>query len=427
MSDIKFKIAAKTDVGRVRKNNEDNLQAASDLTTAPMKWVNDMECDLGDKGALLVVADGMGGMNAGEVASEIAIATIREFFSSDKITQEVVGTQVGIETFMKKSIQDADAKIKQAARQNPNYKGMGTTIVIAWLLDGKVYVAWCGDSRAYIFNKVNGLRQISKDHSYVQTLVDKGKITKEDAFDYPDSNIITRCLSDSDQKARPDIIANPIDVCNGDIILLCTDGLCGMIRDHEIEQILVENNDNLSECSDKLIEAACEASGDDNITVALCKVLSGALEPKKLIRKNKLTNTVSFSPPKRIRIKKGLFAKLLVLIVMMGVGYYGGLVNGRRGVRQQSPLEVNMDSVTSPITNSLETVCDSLREENGKKTELISEYKKVISDLESENKKLKNDTARINEELKKILKQVSNSPDAGKANKEDSIARVGKT
>ena len=224
-------------------------------------------------------------MNAGEVASEIAIATIREFFSPDRITPEVIGTQVGIETFMKKSIQDADAKIKQAASQNPEHKGMGTTIVIAWLLDGKLYVAWCGDSRAYIFNKINGLRQISKDHSYVQTLVDKGKITKEDAFDYPDSNIITRCLSDSDQKARPDIIANPIDVCNGDIILLCTDGLCGMIRDHEIEQILVENDDNLSDCSDKLIEAACEASGDDNITVALCKVLSGALEPKNLFGK----------------------------------------------------------------------------------------------------------------------------------------------
>ena len=427
MSNIKFKIAAKTDVGRVRKNNEDNLQAASDLTTAPMKWVNDMECDLGDKGALLVVADGMGGMNAGEVASEIAIATIREFFSPDRITPEVIGTQVGIETFMKKSIQDADAKIKQAASQNPEHKGMGTTIVIAWLLDGKLYVAWCGDSRAYIFNKINGLRQISKDHSYVQTLVDKGKITKEDAFDYPDSNIITRCLSDSDQKARPDIIANPIDVCNGDIILLCTDGLCGMIRDHEIEQILIENGDNLSDCSDKLIEAACEASGDDNITVALCKVLSGALEPKKSIRKNKLSNTVSFSPKKQIRIKRGLLVKFLILIVMMGGFYYGGLVNGRHGMQAQpSKDSVNIDSITTSITDSLQTVCDSLIEVNEKNYELISDYTKKISSLESEIEKLKSDTVRINKELRTYLKKISSSSDAGKANAADSASSVKK-
>lgn len=329
MSNIKFKIAAKTDVGRVRTNNEDNFQAASDLTTAPMKWVNDVECDLGNKGALLVVADGMGGMNAGEVASEIAINTIREFFSPDKITADVLDSKVGIETFMKKSIVEADKRIKEAAKKNPENRGMGTTIVIAWLLEDSLYVAWCGDSRAYIYNRVNGLRQISKDHSYVQTLVDKGKITHEEAFDYPDSNIITRCLSDSDQKARPDTIANPITVCNGDIILLCTDGLSGMIRDHEIEQILAENERNFSECTDRLIEAACEASGQDNITVALCKILSGGAEPQKSIRKNRLSNTIAFGKKEQAWNRKRLY-KILGVAALLTLIFGGGFMGGRR-------------------------------------------------------------------------------------------------
>ena len=328
MSTIKFKIAAKTDVGRIRTNNEDNFQAASDLTTAPMKWVNGDECDLGDKGALLVVADGMGGMNAGEVASEIAINTIREFFSPDKITADVLDSKVGIETFMKRSIVEADKRIKEAAKKNPEHRGMGTTIVIAWLLGDSLYVAWCGDSRAYIYNRMHGLRQISKDHSYVQTLVDKGKITHEEAFDYPDSNIITRCLSDSDQKARPDTIATPITVCNNDIILLFTDGLSGMIRDHEIEQILTEKGENITECTDCLIEAACEAAGQDNITVALCQIISGAVEEHKSIRKSKLSNTIRMSKKESSSDKKGstiiTIASLLILFLVFVGGFFYG-------------------------------------------------------------------------------------------------------
>ena len=351
MGAIKFKIAAKTDVGRVRKNNEDNLQAACDLTTAPMKWVNDMECNLGNKGALLVVADGMGGMNAGEVASEIAINTVKEFFSPEKITADVLGSKVGIETFMKKSITEADKRIKADAKANPEHKGMGTTIVIGWLLNDTLYVAWCGDSRAYIYNRVNGLRQISKDHSYVQTLVDKGKITHEEAFDYPDSNIITRCLSDSEQKARPDTLAHPIAIHNGDIILLCTDGLSGMIRDHEIEQILAENEHNLSVCTDKLIEAACEASGQDNITVALCQITSGALEPQKAIRKNRLSNTLSFNKKEPISIKKGLIGKFVAILFVLVLVFGSGFWFGRKG-NTVLQTENNQDSTMLSINKN---------------------------------------------------------------------------
>lgn len=275
MTDIKFRIAAKTDVGLVRTNNEDNFQAASDLSNGRMNWVNNEVCSLGDKGALLVVADGMGGMNAGEVASELAIETVREYFAPENLTSEVLATRFTIEKYMNEVIVAADARIKSAAKNNPETRGMGTTIVIGWILDGKLYVSWCGDSRAYIYNPEAGLHQISKDHSYVQSLVDKGSISREDAFDFPDSNIITRCLSDGSSKAKPESLLRPYDLCDGDIVLLCTDGLCGMIRDNEIEDEIRGCENDMDTLVDNLIQAACNAEGSDNITICLCQILQG--------------------------------------------------------------------------------------------------------------------------------------------------------
>ena len=275
MNSIKLRIAAKTDVGLVRDNNEDNFQASSDLSIEPMRWVNNEICSLGEKGALLVVADGMGGMNAGEVASELAIETVRSAFRPQNLTEEVMKNRFSIEKFMNSVIVDADKRIKAEAKSHPESRGMGTTIVIAWLLNGKLYVSWCGDSRAYIYNPQAGLHQISKDHSYVQSLIDKGSISKEDAFDYPESNIITRCLSDSPTKAKPESLLQPYDVCDSDIIMLCTDGLSGMIRDNEIEGIIRKNEHDMDICSDVLIKAACDAEGADNITICICQILQG--------------------------------------------------------------------------------------------------------------------------------------------------------
>lgn len=275
MSNIKFRIAAKTDVGLVRTNNEDNFQASADLSDGHMRWVNNEICSLGDKGALIVVADGMGGMNAGEVASELAIETVKQFFTPDKLTPEVLKTRYTIEKYMNEAVVAADARIKAEAKSRPETRGMGTTIVIGWLLDGKLYVSWCGDSRAYVYNPSAGLHQISKDHSYVQNLVDKGSLTREEAFDFPDSNIITRCLSDGSTKAKPESLLKPYDVCDNDIILLCTDGLSGMIRDREIEAIIKANEHNMDTLVDELIKAACDAEGSDNITICLCQILQG--------------------------------------------------------------------------------------------------------------------------------------------------------
>lgn len=297
MSEILFKMAAKTNVGLERQNNEDNFQVSANLDILPMQWVNNQQYSLGNRGALMVVADGMGGMNAGEVASQIAIDTVRASFTPEKITDEVVKSRFTIEKFMKDVIVAADQHIKDYAKAYPESRGMGTTIVIAWLFDGNLYVTWVGDSRAYIFNQNTGLFQISKDHSYVQELVDAGKITEEDAFDYPDSNIITRSLSDATPRVQPECLLSPQKLCNGDIILLCSDGLSGMIRDKEIEQIISQSQTDMTQCVDKLIQAALDAGGADNCTVAIGQIMAGGAqsEPSRLMTKKQTRDTTKVS------------------------------------------------------------------------------------------------------------------------------------
>ena len=320
MSEIKFRIAAKTDMGLERQNNEDNFQVSSNLEEYPMVWMNNQEYVLGKKGALLVVADGMGGMNAGEVASEIAINTVCEYFKPENITDEIVESRKTIEKFMKSVVVEADKRIKNHAKESPDSQGMGTTIVLAWLYDGNLYVTWCGDSRAYIYNPNNGLFQISKDHSYVQQLVDSGKITKEEAFDFPDSNIITRSLTDSSAKAEPDCLEIPQQLCDGDIILLCSDGLNGMIRDQEIETIIASHQDNMTECVDELIRAALEAAGTDNCTVALCQILSGGTQSEtNRIPAHNITSTEKEEKKDTTSVKKGVSGLWWVIIALLCV------------------------------------------------------------------------------------------------------------
>lgn len=367
MSDIHFRLAAKTDVGLERTNNEDNFQVSANLDEMPMKWVNNQEYSLGNKGALMVVADGMGGMNAGEVASEIAINTVRELFAPECITDEVVKSRFTIEKFMKGVIVEADKRIKDFARQNPDSQGMGTTIVIAWLFDGNLYVSWCGDSRAYVYNPGTGLFQISKDHSYVQVLVDKGSITREEAFDFPDSNIVTRSLTDSDTKAVPDSLLMPQPLCDGDIIMLCSDGLNGMLRDQEIEAIMAGHQDNMTACVDALIQGALDAAGADNCTVALCQILSGGAvsSPNRVPKYSfnvKDGETSEQAKPSRHHTVLWTIACLVVLLMAMLCGGWWWITHheaarSMTNVQQQDSIKAEnarKDSIDKARSDSME-------------------------------------------------------------------------
>lgn len=315
-------MAANSVIGMVRDNNEDNMQVSADLCVSPMSHVDNQLYELGTKGALMVVADGMGGMNAGEVASQIAIDTVKNCYAPENITDEVVKTRYTIERFMNSVITEADNRIKQTAKDNPATKGMGTTMVQAWIFDRYVYVSWAGDSRAYVFNPSNGLKRLSKDHSLVQELVDSGKISKEDAFDYPDSNVITNCLSAVSQKAVPDALKIPHQLEKGDIILLCSDGLCGLIRDAEIQSVIANNQDDMELCCESLIKAACDAGGHDNITVALCKIVSVKDSDEEPIEENHGRKTW---------IKWGGVA-LLAILIGLAVWHFWPTSNGEHDV-----------------------------------------------------------------------------------------------
>lgn len=276
---FKFKLGAQTNVGCVRTNNEDNFVVSADLNAG--EWLLPRDCHtvftLGNKGAMLVVADGMGGLDAGEIASRMAVDTMKEFFSADKITDEIVKDASTIRKYMYDAVVAADNAIKRKSREEKGGKSMGTTLVAAWLFDGYVNIIWCGDSRGYLFNPVSGLAQVTKDHSYVQELVDSGRLLPEYAFDHPDSNIITRSLGNPQKAANPDFVRLPLQ--EGEVILLCTDGLNSMLRDEEIEAVMQETSNEIDTCTKALIQGALDLGGHDNVTVVLCQIVPEENKP----------------------------------------------------------------------------------------------------------------------------------------------------
>ena len=298
-----------------RSINQDNFWICPDLSSfidTEKIHVTDNEDKiiLNDKGALLVVADGMGGMNAGEVASQIVIDSIKKSFSDLKSVSLSNPDQV--KRFIKQSIVDADIEIKEHAKNHPETMGMGSTIVLLWIIDKSVYVGWCGDSRAYCYNAHNGLIQLTHDHSYVQELVDNGKLSEEDAFDHPDSNIITRSLGDSGEKANPDVKEYPLH--KGDTFLLCSDGLCGLLRDSEIENIMADNVDSVKSCLKALWRQGSSFGWTDNTTIELAKVIEGGIEPQSISPIAQQTGSESLSKHK-CPIKHFIITAIISLII----------------------------------------------------------------------------------------------------------------
>lgn len=371
---LRFKVAGMTDMGLVRTNNEDNFILSRNLSVDPMRWINNEACMIEPNGALLVVADGMGGMNAGEVASQIAIDTVKELFASQQLASRQFTSTQAVNDYLSTVVAEADRRIKQTAQSRPETRGMGTTIVIGWLREDKLYVAWCGDSRAYVYNKLTGLRRLTKDHSYVQTLVDAGKLTDDQAFDYPQSNIITRCLSDSEAVAEPECLPTPYKVADGDIIMLCTDGLCGMMRDVQTQQILQTTPaDDLTVVCRNLIDGALRAGGADNVTVDLLQVISGAGKatsaPLPLQAAAGATASAAAAagvPPVpgkagKEKAKSGGINKLYVLAgALFGVALTVALFlifGGNDGKDDKTAAEQNIDLISGRV--------DSLRAESG--------------------------------------------------------------
>ena len=268
---MKIKIVATTDTGKERTNNEDAYILCPDLSQ--QDWVHSETptyIPLNKYGSLLVVADGMGGANAGEVASSIATKSIRRSFSKENVEHAIKSNS--LEDLLVSCIKEADESINQKIYEDPDTSGMGTTIVVCWVIGSVAYIAWCGDSRCYVYNAFKGLKLLSKDHSLVQELIDKGEITEKEAFTHPDNNIITRGLGDVNSQSHPDIVKYSINP--NDIILLCSDGLCGYSTNKEIEHVLDANCIDVMKCRDELLKLALDAGGYDNICISLASLIS---------------------------------------------------------------------------------------------------------------------------------------------------------
>lgn len=242
-----------TDVGMVREQNEDSL-----IVAAP----------------LFVVADGMGGHAAGEVASEIAVNTVAEC-APDYADAEKLGAAVEV----------ANREIINAALTGRGREGMGTTCTAAMLEDNHLVIAQVGDSRAYLLHG-HKLTQITRDHSLMTDLIEAGKITPEQARHHPQRSVITRALG-NDVNMVPDLYE--IDIQEGDRVLLCSDGLSSMLRDQRIEDLMVRHP-NPQECANALVKAALDAGGLDNVTVIVAAATDAShIQRKRVARKTKLT------------------------------------------------------------------------------------------------------------------------------------------
>lgn len=347
-SNITFRMVAYTDaagkfsVDAPRNGNEDNFFFAYDLSKdAPSKGEPDTDTPLSDCGLLMVVADGMGGMNAGEVASQIAVDTVAEFFAPGKITPELAMEHQKRKKYMESVIGEADVRIKKDSKQNVEHNGMGSTVIMAWIVGDELTLSWCGDSRAYRYNPASGIEPLSKDHSYVQELADKGIIRYEDTFEHPQGNIVTRSLGDLSQKVNPE--SRLFKVYNNDIILLCSDGLSGVLRDKKtydmdgeliegdnIEDVISANRGSLKECRAALWRAAEKADWYDNVTAVLCEIRSGAetyISPQKDEISSMMQDTFDNDINKtfkgiNIRLSiKGILICLLGLLVIVGATF----------------------------------------------------------------------------------------------------------
>jgi protein phosphatase len=268
-SGIRVRLFGRTDVGQIREHNEDNFLVA-DLTRRSRSLMEgDRVQSVAERGTVLGVCDGMGGAAAGEVASQLAVDIIYEKLSAgdpprnhDDLARRLVN-----------SVEEAGGRIFGEARADRTRRGMGTTATIAALLDSRLFVAQVGDSRAYVL-RGDKFVQVSRDQSLVNQLIEAGQLTEEEAETFEHNNIILQALGTA-ETVQVDLTY--VDLRHGDTLLVCSDGLSGMVRADEMREVLLSNREPFDACKE-LVDRANRAGGHDNITVIVA-VFEGALSP----------------------------------------------------------------------------------------------------------------------------------------------------
>src|SRR5689334_17626588 len=270
---------AKSDVGRVRRGNEDNFLVldlsteqtwtGADGTPAP---TNLTRFDLGDKGLVLVVSDGMGGALAGDVASRMAVDSVRQMLVGEG--EASCDPELDLVECLKNATHYANTAIHLRSQEDSRCAGMGATFTGAAIRGNSLDLVQVGDSRGYVIRKEQ-IRQATKDQSLVQQLVDVGQISEAEAETHMFRNVILQALGAQSEVAP---VTGRIHLRQGDVLLLCSDGLSGKLRAEDIQQLVVNSQENLAKACDGLIDEANNRGGEDNITVVLARFMGDDLE-----------------------------------------------------------------------------------------------------------------------------------------------------
>ena len=259
---LRLRIAARTDQGRVRKNNQDSIYSGTIKLPS-------------GSARLCIVADGMGGAKAGEHASRIASEVTQTQLQHD-VDGQAPPDDSAWQNLLRKAARAANSRVYEEARADAERKGMGTTLTIALIVADRLHIASVGDSRAYLLN-ASGVTedgattaQLTSDHSLVARLVDIGQITPEQARTHPQRNLLYRSIG-TDPAVEVDTLSEQLEP--GDIVLLCSDGLVNHVRDEEIARVALEQTDPDRAC-EQLVAIANERGGRDNISVVIVRVES---------------------------------------------------------------------------------------------------------------------------------------------------------
>ena len=239
-----MEIFARSDIGKIRDMNQDNY------------YISGQD----DKTKLFIVADGMGGYKGGEIASKLAVESTSKYIINNY--KETENKKEMISNLIRNAIEYANMVIYEKSMEVEELSGMGTTIDVVVIESGKIYIGHVGDSRVYRLRK-DFLRKLTVDHSYVEQLLKQGNITKEEAYNHPKKNMLTKALGCT-AFVESDVIIKGFQ--KDDILLMCTDGLTNMVREREIYNII---KDNPKEACNKLIDKANENGGLDNITAVV--------------------------------------------------------------------------------------------------------------------------------------------------------------
>lgn len=362
----------KDDIGRVRKAQEDSHGLA---TNTP-------------NGTIFIVCDGMGGHVGGKQASSIAVKCILEHFQAQQYSN--------IPQALNDALQYANMQIIGYAATHPELKGMGTTACIVVIAGDNVYIAHVGDSRIYLFlEKEKQLHRITKDHSFVQTLVDAGEISDDEAENHPNKNRILKALGVK-ERLQPTICANPIIAKKGDTFLICSDGLSGMLHDTVIERILM-TDEVIEQKGTQLIQTALNNGGLDNVTVTLVQITDSphnqsaftSFNPSNRIYPNPISPEVSGAPvvsgnSNRSKSWIAILAAAVTTTLILLLGGGGIAYHWWQGGPEMRKLNSELDIVNDSITL------------------LEAEYKNIFREL-TENDSILND-------VRQRLNKLGNTP-----------------